>query len=73
MVGAGGHGLSTAYHLARDHRLKVAVLERSLVGYGNVGLLAMGATLVTLVLVGRIRLLDAVAPAPVFPSAAPDT
>jgi predicted MFS family arabinose efflux permease len=26
------------------------------VGYGNVGLLAMGATLVTMVLVGRIRM-----------------
>ena len=37
VVGAGGHGLATAYHLARDHGLKVAVLERRLVGYGNVG------------------------------------
>ena len=37
VVGAGGHGLSTAYHLVRDHGLKVAVLERRLVGYGNVG------------------------------------
>jgi len=37
VVGAGGHGLATAYHLAHDHKLKVAVLERSLVGYGNVG------------------------------------
>jgi len=34
-----------------------------LVGYGNVGLLAMGATLITLVLVGRIRM-HAVPPAP---------
>jgi len=37
VVGAGGHGLATAYHLARDHGLKVAILERQLVGYGNVG------------------------------------
>jgi sarcosine oxidase subunit beta len=38
VVGAGGHGLATAYHLVRDHGIKrVAVLERRLVGYGNVG------------------------------------
>jgi methylglutamate dehydrogenase subunit A len=38
VVGAGGHGLATAYHLARDHRVKrIAVLEARLVGYGNVG------------------------------------
>ena len=38
VVGAGGHGLSTAYHLARDHGIKrIAVLEKSLLGYGNVG------------------------------------
>ncbi len=38
VVGAGGHGLATAFHLARDHGIKrVAVLERHIVGYGNVG------------------------------------
>ena len=38
VVGAGGHGLATAFHLARDHGIKrIAVLEKSLVGYGNVG------------------------------------
>ncbi len=38
IVGAGGHGLATAYHLARDHGIKrIAVLEKRLVGYGNVG------------------------------------
>lgn len=38
VVGAGGHGLATAYHLAKDHGIKrVAVLEKRLVGYGNVG------------------------------------
>ncbi|HEY6482978.1 MAG TPA: sarcosine oxidase subunit beta family protein [Steroidobacteraceae bacterium] len=38
IVGAGGHGLASAFHLARDHGLKrIAVLEKHLVGYGNVG------------------------------------
>jgi len=38
VVGAGGHGLATAFHLVRDHGIKrVAVLEKRLVGYGNVG------------------------------------
>ncbi len=38
VVGAGGHGLATAFHLARDHGIKrIAVLEKRLVGYGNVG------------------------------------
>ena len=38
VVGAGGHGLATAYHLARDHGIKrIAVLEQHLLGYGNVG------------------------------------
>ncbi len=38
VVGAGGHGLATAFHLARDHRVgRIAVLEAHLVGYGNVG------------------------------------
>jgi sarcosine oxidase subunit beta len=38
VVGAGGHGLATAYHLARDHGIRrVAVLEQRLLGYGNVG------------------------------------
>lgn len=38
VVGGGGHGLATAYHLARDHGIRrVAVLERAQIGYGNVG------------------------------------
>jgi sarcosine oxidase subunit beta len=38
VVGAGGHGLATAYHLARDHGIRrIAVLEKKIVGYGNVG------------------------------------
>ncbi|NAZ36189.1 sarcosine oxidase subunit beta family protein [Rubellimicrobium sp. CFH 75288] len=38
IVGGGGHGLSTAYYLARNHGLRdIAVLERGLLGQGNVG------------------------------------
>jgi sarcosine oxidase, subunit beta len=36
IVGGGGHGLSAAYHLARDHGITdVAVLDRSYLGGGN--------------------------------------
>jgi heterotetrameric sarcosine oxidase beta subunit len=38
IVGAGGHGLSTAYYLATRHGITdVAVLERGPLGLGNVG------------------------------------
>ena len=38
IVGAGGHGLATAYYLARDHGVtNVAVLERGWLGGGNTG------------------------------------
>ncbi len=38
VVGGGGHGLATAYYLARKHGVrKVAVLERGHVGQGNSG------------------------------------
>ena len=38
IIGGGGHGLSTAYYLARNHGLTdVAVLERGYIGGGNVG------------------------------------
>ncbi len=38
IVGAGGHGLATAYHLARDHGITdVAVLDKGPLGLGNVG------------------------------------
>jgi sarcosine oxidase subunit beta len=38
VVGGGGHGLATAFHLARDHGIRrIAVLEKHVVGYGNVG------------------------------------
>ncbi len=36
IVGAGGHGLSTAYHLARNHGItNVAVIEKGWLGGGN--------------------------------------
>ncbi len=38
IVGGGGHGLATAYYLARNHGIRnVAVLEKSYLGSGNVG------------------------------------
>ncbi len=38
IIGAGGHGLATAYYLARDHGVRnVAVLERGWLGGGNTG------------------------------------
>jgi sarcosine oxidase subunit beta len=38
IVGAGGHGLATAYYLAKDHGIRnVAVLERGWLGGGNTG------------------------------------
>lgn len=37
IIGGGGHGLASAWHLARDHGLQVAVLERGWIGGGNTG------------------------------------
>lgn len=38
IIGGGGHGLSTAYYLARNHGLgDVAVLEKGYLGSGNIG------------------------------------
>jgi sarcosine oxidase subunit beta len=38
IVGGGGHGLATAYYLAREHGVRsVAVLERGWIGGGNAG------------------------------------
>ena len=38
IIGGGGHGLSTAYYLAKNHGLtNIAVLEKGLLGQGNVG------------------------------------
>jgi sarcosine oxidase subunit beta len=38
VIGGGGHGLATAYYLAKNHGVKnVAVLERGWIGGGNTG------------------------------------
>ena len=38
IVGAGGHGLATAYYLAKNHRItNIAVLEKGWLGGGNTG------------------------------------
>ena len=38
IIGGGGHGLATAYYLAREHGLRnVAVLEKGYLGGGNIG------------------------------------
>ena len=38
IIGGGGHGLATAYYLARNHGLtNVAVLEKGYLGGGNIG------------------------------------
>ena len=38
IIGAGGHGLGTAYYLAKEHGLaNIAVLEKGWLGGGNTG------------------------------------
>ena len=38
IVGGGGHGLATAYYLAKEHGItNVAVLEKGWIGSGNAG------------------------------------
>jgi len=38
VIGGGGHGLATAYYLAKKHGIRnIAVLERGLIGLGNSG------------------------------------
>ncbi|WP_192178216.1 FAD-dependent oxidoreductase, partial [Mesorhizobium amorphae] len=38
IVGGGGHGLATAYYLAKTFGIRdIAVLEKSYIGSGNVG------------------------------------
>jgi sarcosine oxidase subunit beta len=38
IVGGGGHGLATAYYLAKEHRVRnIAVLEKGWLGGGNTG------------------------------------
>ena len=38
IIGGGGHGLATAYYLAKKHKMKnIAVLEKGWIGGGNTG------------------------------------
>ena len=38
IVGGGGHGLATAYYLAKNHKItNVAVIEKGWLGGGNTG------------------------------------
>ena len=38
IIGGGGHGLATAYYLAKEHQItKVAIIEKGWIGGGNVG------------------------------------
>ena len=38
IVGGGGHGLATAYYLAKEHGIRnVAVIEKGWIGSGNAG------------------------------------
>ncbi len=38
IIGGGGHGLATAYYLAKEHRVgRIAVLEKGWIGGGNTG------------------------------------
>ena len=38
IIGGGGHGLATAYYLAKEHKItNIAVLEKGWIGSGNIG------------------------------------
>ena len=38
IIGGGGHGLATAYYLAKEHKItNVAIIEKGWIGGGNVG------------------------------------
>ena len=38
IIGGGGHGLATAYYLAKEHGIRdVAVVEKGWIGGGNTG------------------------------------
>ena len=38
IIGGGGHGLATAFYLAKEHKItNVAIIEKGWIGGGNVG------------------------------------
>ena len=38
IIGGGGHGLATAYYLAKEHNItNVAIIEKGWIGGGNIG------------------------------------
>ena len=38
IIGGGGHGLATAYYLAKEHKItNVAIIEKGWIGGGNIG------------------------------------
>ena len=44
IIGAGGHGLATAYYLAEKYGIRnVAVLEKKHLGGGNSGIISLSA------------------------------
>ena len=52
IVGGGGHGLATAYYLAKNHSLtKIAVLEKGWLAGGNT---ARNTTIILKLFMGRI-------------------
>ena len=42
IIGGGGHGLATAYYLAKEHKItNIAVIEKGWIGGGNIGNLTL--------------------------------
>ena len=49
IIGGGGHGLATAYYLAKEHNItKVAIIEKGWIGGGNVAVSYTHLTLPTI-------------------------
>ena len=60
IVGGGGHGLATAYYLAKKHNLKnIAVLEKGWIGGGNTG---RNTTIIDQIIYGMLVLVYTIMP-----------